>query len=77
MTRKKHNANPIDLKALVTEDQDFLKTLMKQALQEVLETEMTELLGAGPHERHGHRQGVHLPIEVPITPNCLYCAPKN
>ena len=57
MTVKKHSANPIDLKGLVTEDRDFLKTLMKQALQEVLEIEMTELLGAGPHERHEHRQG--------------------
>ena len=51
MTVKKHSAKPIDLKALVTEGQDFLKTLMKEALQEVLETEMTELLGAGHYER--------------------------
>ncbi|MHB1514621.1 MAG: IS256 family transposase [Acidiferrobacteraceae bacterium] len=57
MTAKKHNASALDLKALVAEDRDLMKTLMKQALQEVLETEMTELLGAGPHERQEGRQG--------------------
>ena len=30
---------------------------MKEALQEVLEAEMTELLGAGPHQRQDGRQG--------------------
>jgi transposase-like protein len=34
-----------------------MKSLMKEALQEVLEAEMTELLGAGPHERQEGRQG--------------------
>ena len=57
MTVKQHNANQSDLKGLVAEDRDLMKTLMKQALQEVLETEMTELLGAGPHERQEGRQG--------------------
>ena len=57
MTVKQHSANPIDLKALVTEDRDWMKSLMKEALQEVLEAEMTEHLGAGPHERQEGRQG--------------------
>ncbi len=57
MTARKHSANSMDLKAWVAEDRDLMKTLMKQALQEVLETEMTELLGAGPHERQEGRQG--------------------
>ena len=57
MTVKQHNANQSDLKGLVAEDRDLMKTLMKQALHEVLETEMTELLGAGPHEREAGRQG--------------------
>lgn len=48
MTVKKHSANPIDLKALMAEDKDLMKPLMKEALQEVLEAEMTEPLGAGP-----------------------------
>ena len=51
MTGKKHSANAIDLKALVAEDRDPMKPLMKEALQKALEPEMTERLGAGPHER--------------------------
>ena len=57
MTVRQHSANPIDLKVLVTEDRDWMKSLMKEALQEVLEAEMTEHLGAGPHERQEGRQG--------------------
>ncbi len=57
MTVKKHSANPMDLKALLSEDRDLMKSLMKEALQEALEAEMTELLGAGPHERMDGRQG--------------------
>ena len=61
MTVKKHSTNSIDLKALVAEDCDLMKSLMKKALQEVLEAETTEPLGAGPHERHsgGPRFGGH------------------
>ena len=36
MTVRKHSANPMDLKALVAEDRDLMKALMKEALQEVL-----------------------------------------
>jgi len=57
MTVKQHSANAIDLKALLTEDRDLMKSLMKEALQEVLEAEMTEQLGAGRHERDTGRQG--------------------
>ena len=57
MTVKKHSTNAIDLKALVAEDRDGMKSLIKAAVQEVLEAEMTELLGADPHERHKGRQG--------------------
>ena len=41
MTARQHSANWIDLKALVAKDRDLMKALMKEALQEVLETEMT------------------------------------
>ena len=57
MTVKKHSTNAIDLKALVAEDCDWMKSLIKVAVQEVLEAEMTELVGAGPHERQEGRQG--------------------
>jgi transposase-like protein len=39
------------------QDQDLIKTLMKQALQEVLEIEMRDCLGAAPWERSEGRQG--------------------
>ena len=48
MAVKKHSTNAIDLKALVAEDCDWMKPLIKAAVQEVLEAEMTELLGAAP-----------------------------
>jgi phosphoenolpyruvate carboxylase len=38
-------------------DQDGLKELFRMTLQQVLEAEMTELLGAGKSERTGGRQG--------------------
>ena len=57
MTVKKHSANTINLKALVAEDCDWMKSLIKAAVQEVLEAEMTELVGAGPHERQDGCQG--------------------
>jgi transposase-like protein len=57
MTVKKHSTNAIDLKALVAADCDGMKSLIKAAVQEVPKAEMTELLGAGPHERHEGRQG--------------------
>ena len=57
MTVKRPSTNAIDLKALVAEDCDGMKSLIKAAVQEVLEAEMTELLGAGPHERQEGCQG--------------------
>jgi transposase-like protein len=47
----------LSAKEVVAEDRDLMKALMKEALQEVLEAEMTELLGAGPGERTEGRQG--------------------
>ncbi len=57
MTTKKSNGLGISLKELMADDADFMKTLMKQALQEVLESEMTEQLGAGSSERSESRSG--------------------
>ncbi|MHB1671949.1 MAG: transposase, partial [Acidiferrobacter sp.] len=70
MTVKKQSANTIDLKSLMAEDKDLVKSLMKEALQEVLEAEMTELLGAGPHERQDGRLGYRLDDahSTPATP---------
>jgi putative transposase len=56
-TRTKRTATAGQIEALVTSDPELLKTLMKAAIQEVLEAEMTEAVGAGPGERTGDRVG--------------------
>ena len=56
-TRTKRPAKPRQIEALIGSDRVLLKGLMKEALQEVLEAEMTEALGAGPGERTADRVG--------------------
>ena len=50
MTTSKSNTVSLSAKEWVSGDRDLMKTLMKEALQEVLEGEMTEFLGAAPSE---------------------------
>ena len=57
MTKRQGKSGTIDVKALVTEDEEFLRALVRTALQEVLEAEMTEALGAEKGERAAGRQG--------------------
>jgi len=57
MTRKSSNKTVSELKALVAEDQDFLRPLVQLAVQEFLEAEMNEALGAGKSERSAQRLG--------------------
>ena len=60
MTEKEHKAERIDLKALVGGDRDFLRQLIRatlQEVQEVLEAEMTDALGAAKGERTTGRNG--------------------
>src|SRR6202142_1516843 len=63
MTKKEHKAERIDLKALVGSDRDFLRQLIRTMLQEVLEAEMTDALGAAKSERttgrNGYRSGYY------------------
>jgi transposase-like protein len=51
------------VEALLAEDQDFLRPLVQAVLQELLEAEMTEILGAGKDEptpaRLGYRSGYY------------------
>ena len=51
MTTRKSKAKLSAMEGLVAGDRDLMKSLMKEALQEVLESEMTEHLGATPGER--------------------------
>ena len=57
MTTKKSSGLGLSAKELVSADTELLKALMKQALQEVLEAEMTEQLGAASGERAEARSG--------------------
>jgi transposase-like protein len=57
MTRFEGKATRIDLKDLLSEDADLLRTLMRTALQEVLEAEMADVVGAAKGERTPARLG--------------------
>ena len=56
-TRTKRSAKSSRIEALVGDDRELLKSLLKESLQEVLEAEMTEAVGAGPGERTTDRVG--------------------
>ena len=57
MTRKKDNASAVDWKAIMAGQTDVLKPLVQEVLQQVLEAEMDEALGADRHERTAGRLG--------------------
>jgi transposase-like protein len=57
MTKRHGKSGTIDVKALLREDEEFLRALVRTALQEVLEAEMTEALGAEKGERAAGRLG--------------------
>ena len=57
MTMKDGTKGSADLKALVASDRDFVRVLVRAALQEVLEAEMSETLGAAKGERTAERLG--------------------
>jgi putative transposase len=57
MTQKKTTVDISEVKALLAQDNDFLKPVVAQALQEILESEMDDALGAGRYERTASRQG--------------------
>ena len=57
MPRSKVRPTLEDVKALLAQDQDFLRPLVQAVLQELLEAEMSEALGAGKGERTAARLG--------------------
>ena len=57
MTRGKLRPTLEEVKALLRQDQDFLRPLVQAVLQELLEAEMTEALGAAKGERTTARLG--------------------
>ena len=59
MTKRQGRSGTIDVKALLSEDEEFLRALVRTALQEVLEAEMREALGAEKAGRQGYRSGYY------------------
>lgn len=57
MTARKGKGEGIDTKALLTGDEAFIRTVVRAALQEVLEAEMTEAVCAAKGERTANRPG--------------------
>ena len=56
MTKKQGKSGTIDVKGIVAEDEEFLRALVRAALQEVLEAEMTEAVGVEKGERTEAKQ---------------------
>ena len=57
MTERKTRTESINVKALVAGDEAFLRTVVRASLQEVLEAEMTEAVGAAKGEQTASRLG--------------------
>lgn len=63
MTKREGKTDPIDLKALLAADTDFLRPLVEAIVHATLGAEMTEALGAAKGERApgglGYRSGYY------------------
>jgi hypothetical protein len=53
---------------ILLEDPNFLREIVERVLQEMLEAEMTEHIGAAPYERSATRTG-HLPSLKEASPS--------
>src|SRR5215213_10645960 len=57
MTRKQNSAKKQDWKELLMEQRDFLRPLVQEVMQQMLEAEMEEAVGAAKSERTATRVG--------------------
>lgn len=57
MTRKQDSAKKLKWKEILAEQEDFLRPMVQEIVQQVLEAEMEETLGAEKGERTPNRQG--------------------
>ena len=55
MTKRQGKSGTIDVKALLAEDEEFLRALVRTALQEVLEAEMTGQVSIGVNDYAAYR----------------------
>ena len=81
MTREESTAARAKLKALMADDQEFLREIVRQAMQQILEAEMTDALGAEPGERTearlGYRAGHYPRTLVTRVGKLAYSAPNR
>ena len=57
MTKQQGKTGKLDVKALSTADPDLVREIVRATLQEVLEAETTETIGAAKGERSPRRLG--------------------
>ena len=57
MARTKDNAEKQNWKELLSSDGDFLRPMLREVVQQVLEAEMDEAMGAQKSERTSERVG--------------------
>ena len=57
MANKQDTTPRASLQAILQQDEDWAREMIRRTVQEVLEQEMTELLGAGKSERTSSRSG--------------------
>ena len=61
MTKDHRRLDAQTVQGILLDDPDFLHEIVERVLQELLEAEMTEHIGAAPHQRtntrKGHRNG--------------------
>jgi putative transposase len=57
MTKKQGKLGKTEIKMIMDEDGDFLKPMVQLVVQQVLEAEMSEVVGAESGERTEGRQG--------------------
>jgi putative transposase len=57
MTGKQNSAKAVDWKEVMREGEDFLRPLIREVIQQVLEAEMEEAVGAEKSERSPNREG--------------------
>ncbi len=67
MPRKQNNAKKLDWKEVVGGQEDFLRPLIREVLQYVMEAEMEDTLGAEKGERTANRQGYRVRVLRPDT----------
>lgn len=57
MTQQKNNSLPLELQKILLDDKDFLRQILNESLQSILQAEFNNFINAGNHERSKARGG--------------------